>query len=77
MVALNVMIEKEGNLFVAECIELGIIGTTKNIQGAVNDMKALIKAQIEYALDNDNLYYLYKFAPSEIWESPKNIWDVK
>jgi hypothetical protein len=67
-ITLNIMIKKEGKEFIAHCLELDIVATAKTKKSVIDDMISLITAQIEYAFLNDNLAYLFRPAPSEIWE---------
>ena len=65
--SVNILIKKEGDLFVAHCHELDIVVTGKTIAEAQNEIISLISAQIEYAFNNNNLEYLYHPAPPEVW----------
>ena len=63
----NVIVKKEDGLFVAHCLELDIVATAKSKGEVVKDMGDLIVAHVDYAFSNDNLEYLYKLAPPEVW----------
>jgi len=64
----NVLVKKDVDLYVAHCLELDIVTTSKNFEQVKSDIVELIKAQINYAFSNDNLDYLYHPAPSEVWQ---------
>lgn len=64
----NVLIKKETDIYVAHCLELDIVTTSKYFEQVKSDMADLIKAQVNYAFSNDNLDCLYRPAPSEVWE---------
>lgn len=70
----NALFYHEGDLLVGHCLELDIVATGKDIEEAKNKMRDLIIAQVRYALENDNMEYLYKPAPPEIW---KMFWECK
>ena len=64
----NVLIKKEGDLWIGHCLELDITATSSAIDDLKSDIKDLIVAQIDYAFSNDNLDYLFHPAPSDIWK---------
>lgn len=68
----NVVCFKEEELFVAHCLELNIATSAETIGEVKNDISDLIKAQIEYAIGHNNMEYLFKSAPQEIWNILKH-----
>jgi hypothetical protein len=64
----NVLIKKDEGIFVAHCLELDIVATSKDVETVTSDIIDLISAQVDYAFSNDNLDYLYRPAPSEAWQ---------
>jgi hypothetical protein len=64
----NVLIKKDVDLYVAHCLELGIVAASKDLKEAKADVIALIIAQVDYAFSHDNLNHLYCPAPSEVWQ---------
>ena len=64
----NVLIKKDDNLYIAHCLELDIVTTSKVSNQVMEDIADLIKTQVEYAFSNNNLDYLYRSAPQEVWE---------
>jgi hypothetical protein len=64
----NIVVKKEGSMWVGHCLELDIVSTSDSIESLKKDMKDLIVAQVEYAFSNDNLDHLFHPAPKEVWE---------
>jgi len=64
----NVLIKEDEDLYVAHCLELDIVSTSKDLEEAKNNIIDLIKTQVDYAFSNNNLDYLYHPAPSEVWQ---------
>lgn len=64
---LNVLLYKDGDLFVAHSLEFDIVTSAVSEYQARIDILDLVKAHITYALENDNLEHLYKPAPPEFW----------
>lgn len=65
----NVLVKKEGALYVAHCLELDIVTASPDVKQLEKDMIDLIHTQIDYAFSHDNLENLYHPAPSEVWEA--------
>ncbi len=63
----NILTKKEGNLYVAHCLEFDIVATGDTADQAQRDCVSLVCAQIEYAFAHDNLDNLYHSAPAEVW----------
>ena len=63
----NVLIKKEGTLFLAHCLELDLVATAKTFSRVKKEMRDIIETQVDYAFSNDNLDHLYRPAPSEVW----------
>jgi predicted RNase H-like HicB family nuclease len=64
----NVLIRKEGAEYVAYCLELGLIAVADSRESVEKDIMDVIKAHVRYAVENDNLEYMYHPAPKEIWD---------
>jgi len=65
---LDVLLYPEEDYIVAHCLQLDIVATAPTKREAFGDMIDLIVAQIEYALENDNMAHLFRPAPPELWE---------
>ena len=63
----NILIKKEEDVFIAHCLELDIVTTSKYEKEVINDILDLVKAQVNYAFSNDNLVHLFHPAPPEVW----------
>jgi len=63
----NVLIKKEGGLFLAHCLELDLVATAKTFSQVKKEIREIIETQVDYAFSNDNLDHLYRPAPPEAW----------
>jgi hypothetical protein len=64
----NLLVKKEDDTYVAHCLELDIVATSRDLEQVKSDMVDLIKAQVDYAFSNNNLAHLYHPAPPEVWQ---------
>ncbi len=64
----NILAKKEGDEWIAHCLELDIVATAKDLESLKKDIVSLIVAQVDYAFSNNNLDNLYHPAPPEVWE---------
>jgi hypothetical protein len=64
----NILIKEEEDIFIAHCLELDIVSTSQSLEDVEAEIMSLIKAQIEYAFENENLENLYHPAPPEVWK---------
>ncbi len=67
-ISFNILLKQENEIWIAHCLELDIVATADSLEQAKNDLFDLIKAQLDYALENDNMAYFYHAAPREIWK---------
>jgi hypothetical protein len=67
-IKLNVLIYKEDGEWVAHCLQMDVIATSTDRSTVEDDIVDLIKAQVEYAIDHDNMSNIFKPAPMEEWE---------
>ena len=67
-VSFNILLKEEDGFFIAHCLELDIVATGLTASEARMEILDLIKAQLDYAFNNDNLDNLYHPAPSEVWQ---------
>jgi hypothetical protein len=66
-IKLNVLIYQEGNEWIAHCLQMDLVAASKSEREAEKDVIDLIKAQVIYAIENDNLGYIFRQAPAEEW----------
>ncbi|MBI4691545.1 MAG: hypothetical protein HY754_14970 [Nitrospirae bacterium] len=66
-IKLNIVIYKEGEDWIAHCLQMDIVASGKSAKAVEDDIIDLIKAQIHFAIDNDNMGNIFKPAPSNIW----------
>ncbi|MBI2843139.1 MAG: hypothetical protein HYX78_07040 [Armatimonadetes bacterium] len=65
---LRVLVDRQGSEYVAHCLEINLVSTGPTIDAVTSDMKDLIEAYIEYALENDNMDNFWRPAPPEVWQ---------
>ncbi len=65
----SILIRKEDDIFVAHCLELDVVATAPTFAQVRNDIADLVLAQVSFAYENDNLKYLYKPAPKEVYDA--------
>jgi hypothetical protein len=66
----KVVIERsdEDRLWVAQCLELDLVATAQTLEATRQDMLDIITTQVRYALENDNMEYLFHSAPQAVWD---------
>ncbi|MCJ7564591.1 MAG: hypothetical protein MUP52_08390 [Candidatus Aminicenantes bacterium] len=64
----NLLLKKDGDVFIAHCLELDIVSAATNRETVKKEIIELVAAQIDYAFSNNNLDYLYHPAPPSVWE---------
>ena len=55
-------------VWVAHCLELDLVAVAPSRQEAEEDLQSIIRAQIEYCINNDNMENLFRSAPQELWD---------
>ena len=63
----NIIAQKENGLYIAHCLELDIVAVNPDLPEVRKEIAELIQAQINYAIENNNLENLYFPAPKEVW----------
>lgn len=66
-IKLNIVVYKEGEEWIAHCLQMDIVTSGKSAKAVERDIIDLIKAQVRFASDNGNMENVFKPAPSEIW----------
>ena len=64
----NVLVKPEYDKWSAHCLELDIVAVADSEAQAIDDLRDLIAAQLEHALENDNMHNFYHAAPKRYWE---------
>jgi predicted RNase H-like HicB family nuclease len=54
--------------WVASCLDLGLVATGARRQEAMNNLKDVIQAQIQFTAENDNWAHLFHPAPADEWQ---------
>lgn len=65
--AFKVLVVYEQSLYVAHCLELNLVATARTYRSAMDDLRAVVKTQVLYAIENENMEYLYHSAPQKVW----------
>lgn len=64
----NIHIEREGEAYIAHCLEMGLVATCDDLNELPAVMSKLIHRQIQFALKNNNPADIFHPAPPEVWE---------
>lgn len=67
-VKLNVLLYEEDGEWIAHCLQMDIVTSSVNQSVVIEEILDLIQAQVEYAIDNNNMDNIFKSAPAEDWE---------
>ena len=63
----RVIIEKEGNLYIAHCLEFDLVTQAKTLKGAKEMIIDAIYEYLSYAVKNNLQEQVFRPAPSEYW----------
>ncbi len=63
----NIVVEQKEGVHVATCLEMGLVATADNVEDLPAIMDKLIRRQVAFAVENDNLQDIFHPADSEIW----------
>jgi hypothetical protein len=64
----NILVKRVERMYIAHCLELDIVATSNDPDQVEKDIISLIDAQIDYAFSHDNIDYLFRPAPIEVWK---------
>ena len=64
----NIFIKRDEESYIAHCLELDIVATAPTLEQVKDDINSLIKTQVDFAFNNDNLDNLFHSAPKEVWQ---------
>jgi predicted RNase H-like HicB family nuclease len=64
----RVVIRQEPDGWVAHCLELNLVTVAETVNEAESDIIDVIESHVRYALENDNLEYMYHPAPLSVWK---------
>lgn len=64
----KVLIKEEPDTWVAHCLELNLVAEAETAEQVEADIIDIIIAHVKYAVENNNLAYMYHPAPPEVWE---------
>jgi hypothetical protein len=68
----HVLIEPREGVYVAHCLEMGLVATANSQEDLPSIMQKMIVRQLEFAISNGNPQDIYHAAPQEVWERFKN-----
>jgi hypothetical protein len=63
----KVLIKKELDAWVAHCLELNLVAEADTSEQVTSEIIDVIVAHVRYAIENDNVAYMYHAAPPEVW----------
>jgi hypothetical protein len=63
----KILIRREPDAWVARCLELNLVAVADTVEQAESDIIDVIVAHVRYALENDNLEYMFHPAPPHLW----------
>jgi len=64
----KVLIKQEPDAWVAHCLELNLVAVAKTAEQVESDIIDVIVAHVRYAIENENLEYMYHPAPANVWK---------
>jgi len=64
----RILIKKEDDLWVAHCLELDLVANAPSKEQVQKEIVNVIIAQVRYCLVHDNMDYLFRRAPEDVWE---------
>ena len=64
----RVVLRQEPDGWVAHCLELNLVTVAETLQEVESDIIDIIESHVRYALENDNLEYMYHPAFPNIWK---------
>ena len=65
---LNVLLYREDGQWAAHCLQLDLVECARTLQAAQSNMRDVIRAHIEHALEHNNMEHLFQPAPPEYWQ---------
>ena len=63
----DVLLYQEDDQWVGHCLQLDLVEAGATRQEAQEHIVDVIRAHIEYALENDNMEYVFHPAPAAVW----------
>lgn len=64
----RILLEQDSDLWVAHCLELDLVAASPSRQEVTDDIKSLILEQVKFCIKNNNMDYLFRNAPKEVWD---------
>ena len=64
----RILVKKQDDLWIAHCLELDLVVAALTENQVEEDILAVIKEQVRYCIVNDNMDYLFRSAPKEVWD---------
>lgn len=63
----SILVKHQDDMWTAHCLELDLVAVGSSKEEAEEDLKSIIKAQVEYCIHHDNMENLFRSAPQELW----------
>jgi hypothetical protein len=62
----------EGNIWVGYALEFDLVVTSEKLEEAESDLRDILVAHLDFAIEHDNMEHAYRSAPQEIWDKYLN-----
>ena len=66
-ITFNVVVEQKEGVHIATCLEMGLVATAESVEDLPAIMDKLIRRQVTFAIENDNLQDIFHPADPEVW----------
>jgi hypothetical protein len=64
----HVLVEQHADVYVAHCLEMGLVATSLDEEDVTSKMTKLIVRHVEFAMAHDRLGDIYHPAPAEVFK---------
>jgi hypothetical protein len=67
-IVINVLVEQKEGIFVARCLEMGLVATSLDERDAASKMMKMVGRQVEFAMKNERFNEIFRPVPNELWK---------
>lgn len=64
----DALLYRDGSQWAAHCLQLDLVEVQGSAEAALADLLDVIRAHVEWAIEHDNMGYLFQPAPPEVWK---------
>ena len=65
---MDVLLYEDEGGWAAHCLQLDLVECADTPETAMGNMLDVIRVHVEYAIENDNVEYLFHPAPPDVWK---------